>query len=84
MSKSTSRENNPATLDVLRGIAIISVLIGHAWPADLPKDAGRISTFLANAAECCGKFSLSAAAFSFASRSLRALTILLPVWQVRL
>ena len=35
MSSGTSRGGNLASLDVLRGVAIISVLIGHAWPTAL-------------------------------------------------
>ena len=35
MSSGTSRGGNLANLDVLRGVAIISVLIGHAWPTAL-------------------------------------------------
>ena len=35
MSSGTSRGGNLASLHVLRGVAIISVLIGHAWPAAL-------------------------------------------------
>jgi len=45
MSKPTSRDNNLASLDVLRGIAIISVLIGHAWPTDLPAPRSLILFF---------------------------------------
>ena len=35
MSSGTSRGGNLASLDVLRGVAIISVLISHAWPTAL-------------------------------------------------
>jgi peptidoglycan/LPS O-acetylase OafA/YrhL len=36
MSKPTSGHGSLASLDVLRGIAIIAVLISHFWPADFP------------------------------------------------
>jgi peptidoglycan/LPS O-acetylase OafA/YrhL len=36
MPSPTSRDGNLASLDVLRGVAIISVLLGHAWPSALP------------------------------------------------
>jgi peptidoglycan/LPS O-acetylase OafA/YrhL len=36
MARTISRDSKLASLDVLRGIAIISVLIAHFWPVDLP------------------------------------------------
>jgi peptidoglycan/LPS O-acetylase OafA/YrhL len=35
-SRPTSRGSNLASLDVLRGVAIISVLLAHSWPQAQP------------------------------------------------
>jgi peptidoglycan/LPS O-acetylase OafA/YrhL len=36
MFRQTANHDNLASLDVLRGIAILSVLFSHFWPGDLP------------------------------------------------
>jgi peptidoglycan/LPS O-acetylase OafA/YrhL len=45
MSRPTARDSKLASLDILRGIAIISVLIAHTWPASLPAPRSLILLF---------------------------------------